>query len=426
MEQKLVAVLNYDKINNELSTVYKASQLSEDSVLLGVFEKYTPGEETPIVTNYVFFENTNEITNYFQVYYTKVRARELYLDLQGEVSVRDIGEVKTVTYAYVINQSSLTPEQQTDIISQLGLDRELALSAFESQESIRPTIGNQYYYIPQRIAIMKYLDSDEVRDIPVKDLDGDMIDLEEDILYTVDMDRITYDKIDDYDLVYAEDMECYIDEQEATYITDVCYYVLDTSEYYECDETHDWYTEEGVVRDSYTTIARGLFDTEYFICDDCGEIHHLDNMCYDDYGDLTYCESCWSARGEGIIRGYHEGPGLVFYKTEEAVKGGYRFDGGYGFELEVDDSSKSSPISLARDIDDEIEEVWLSHDGSLNDGLEIISHPMTLDYIMNNFDMNQLCDMVKTHGFKSHNTSTCGLQIHASRELFGKDTTEQE
>ena len=45
---------------------------------------------------------------------------------------------------------------------------------------------------------------------------------------------------------------------------------------------------------------------------------------------------------------------------------------------------------------------------------------------MNNFDMNQLCDIVKKHGFKSHNTSTCGLHIHASRELFGKDTTEQE
>ena len=105
MEQKLVAYSQraHDKSNNELSTVYKASQVSEDSVLLGVFEKYAPGEETPAVTNYVFFENTNEITNYFQVYYTKVRNRELYLDLQGEVAVRDIGEVRTVTYAYVIN-----------------------------------------------------------------------------------------------------------------------------------------------------------------------------------------------------------------------------------------------------------------------------------------------------------------------------------
>lgn len=419
MERKLSVLFMYDPSNNEVSTVYKQSQLSNDSVLIGVFESYRYGEDAPSGVDYMFFENNN-LTLQFQVNYRKQRTRELQMQTDGSLYATYVDSIETATYSYELNHSSLNLEQRTEAISQLGFDRRMVISTFTRIQAIRRSIYNQYNYIPYGLAIMSYIDSDKVRDIELEDIEGNVIEEDYDILYTVYMDRITYDLVDDLDLVYAEDVKCYVDYDDAYYIVDADYYVLDTSDYYQCDETSGWYTEDGVVMDDSTTISRELFEDQYFICDNCGGIHHIDYMCYDEYTDLTYCEDCWNNRSSGIIREYHDNPRLELYTTEDT------FNGGYGFELEVDNSEKSTPIDLAHEIDKKIEQVWLTRDGSLNNGLEIVSHPMTLDYIMNTFDMNHLCDIIKTHGFKSHNTGTCGLHIHASRELFGKSIEEQE
>lgn len=419
MERKVSALFVYDKNNEAISTVYKTSQLSDDSVLIGVFEFYRYGEDTPAGAEYMFLENNN-LTLQFQVNYRRRRGMELQTQTDGSVCTTFIDLIETDTYAYEHNDSSLGIDQIADALSQLGFDDGMVTVTLLRKHAVRRLIHNYYDYLPYGLAILKYLDSDNVRDTPVTNIDGDVIEDDEEILYTAYLDRITCENIDDLDLVYAEDLDCYADYNDACYIVDADHYVLDNSSYYQCDESGDWYTEEGVVMDGTTTLSRDVFEQDYFICDHCGGIHHVDYMCYDEYNDYTYCEDCWSNRGGGVIRDYHDSPTLRLYTTKD------KFNGGYGFELEVDNSDKSSPYDLAVDIDEKIEEVWASRDGSLNDGLEIISHPMTLDYIQNKFDMNYLCDMIKNHGFKSHDTGTCGLHIHASRELFGDSIEEQE
>jgi len=57
--------------------------------------------------------------------------------------------------------------------------------------------------------------------------------------------------------------------------------------------------------------------------------------------------------------------------------------------------------------------VFFEKDGSLRNGFEIITQPMSLPMIAETFGF--LNDSRLTNGLKSHNTETCGLHVHVSR-----------
>ena len=56
----------------------------------------------------------------------------------------------------------------------------------------------------------------------------------------------------------------------------------------------------------------------------------------------------------------------------------------------------------------------------MNCGFEIVTHPATLDYHINDMGWDKIIDIALKYGFRSHDTTTCGLHIHASRSLFGR------
>ena len=56
----------------------------------------------------------------------------------------------------------------------------------------------------------------------------------------------------------------------------------------------------------------------------------------------------------------------------------------------------------------------------------MVSHPMTLDYHTNNMNWKAVFEKAVEMGYRSHNTSTCGLHIHCSRSAFGETYEEQE
>jgi len=64
--------------------------------------------------------------------------------------------------------------------------------------------------------------------------------------------------------------------------------------------------------------------------------------------------------------------------------------------------------------------VYLKEDGSISDGFEIVSHPMTIDYAMNHVNWAGITAL-KRMGFESWNASSCGLHIHMSRNAFADD-----
>ena len=61
--------------------------------------------------------------------------------------------------------------------------------------------------------------------------------------------------------------------------------------------------------------------------------------------------------------------------------------------------------------------VYLKEDGSLDNGFEIVSHPMTLGFAMEHFAWDGISGLIK-RGCKSWDTDTCGLHIHLSRSAF--------
>lgn len=58
--------------------------------------------------------------------------------------------------------------------------------------------------------------------------------------------------------------------------------------------------------------------------------------------------------------------------------------------------------------------------------MELVTHPMTLDYYMNFMPWDDILDEAKHSGYLSHKTKTCGLHIHISRKAFGDSELEQE
>ncbi len=51
---------------------------------------------------------------------------------------------------------------------------------------------------------------------------------------------------------------------------------------------------------------------------------------------------------------------------------------------------------------------------------------MSLDYHLNKMNWSEVFDKAISLGYRSHQTSTCGLHIHVSRDAFGKTYEQQE
>ena len=156
---------------------------------------------------------------------------------------------------------------------------------------------------------------------------------------------------------------------------------------------------------------------DYTFCTDCGAIVPYDDC--QEYDAYLYCSDCYD-RVRPNIHDYGYKPTPIFY-------GGV--DEGYGVEVEIDaeygtDHSDANETANAI-IDAGGDHIYLKHDGSLSSrGMEIVTHPATLDYHMNNFPWHEILGAAADHGYRSHDTDTCGLHIHASRSLFGNSPME--
>lgn len=195
-----------------------------------------------------------------------------------------------------------------------------------------------------------------------------------------------------------------------------------------------WYKDEDL-----TTIypERELFPTEdlysqenFHRCPFCrkwfskGSIHTAD--------DYHVCPSCLEFNGytndEGVlyahppislaIHGYHEG------RKHNPIK----FFGSYnpytkyiGIELEIDGRLSSYDNEHAYQIlRKDLEEFYCEYDSSLNDGFEIISHPMTVEYALNKIHWEHIFKEMNHLGYDNH-LQKAGVHIHVSRKWFGGD-----
>lgn len=176
--------------------------------------------------------------------------------------------------------------------------------------------------------------------------------------------------------------------------------------------------------DSYTPLCQRCYDRYYTSCETCGRVIHYEDAYYapdDDEQCEPYCYSCYSRHTDSTrsIHDYYYKPEPVFFGT------GNRY---MGIELEIDGAGEDSGnarrlLELANRSE---EKLYIKHDGSLDSGMELVSHPMTLDYHMNHMPWADILREARELGYRSHQAGTCGLHIHINRTAFGSTVAEQE
>ena len=97
-------------------------------------------------------------------------------------------------------------------------------------------------------------------------------------------------------------------------------------------------------------------------------------------------------------------------------------------ELEIDEGGKNSDnADTLLGIGNRIaEHIYIKSDGSLSDGMEIVTHPMALKYHKDKMPWAEIMRSAIHMDYRSHKTSTCGLHIHVNRTAFGATREAQD
>lgn len=180
-----------------------------------------------------------------------------------------------------------------------------------------------------------------------------------------------------------------------------------------CDETTH--------QDSGYTIGDGLYSVcgscyrrDYMVCDVCQWALALDQFSDP---DQCVCDGCANDhdddRGSTSSRIYS-----YTYKPLPEFHGyGPMF---FGLEIETERADSSVRVGdMAERVADLLGSVaYLKHDGSLEEGFEIVTHPGSLDYWRSSDRLRDALAALQSDGWRSWNTSTCGLHVHVSRAAF--------
>jgi len=167
-------------------------------------------------------------------------------------------------------------------------------------------------------------------------------------------------------------------------------------------------------------------DGDYYTCDDCSETFHRNvtnsvsnrivcEGCYENYSYCDGCDQSYPSDGECDCRDVASSSGIhdYGYKPRPIFRGTATASTTYiGFELEIEAGKDTRLNDLAAIIDDQY--LYKKHDGSLSNGLEIVSHPATLE-VHQGEAYKALFEALSKAGARSHDTKTCGLHFHLDK-----------
>lgn len=211
----------------------------------------------------------------------------------------------------------------------------------------------------------------------------------------------TFIEGDDYDTIYGEPIcEDCVDRYTTV-----------------CDRCEEIVWDDDVHTDEYTCLCHHCFENYYTRCEECDRIIHNDDAY--EYDDCYYCHECYqNIRRNAPIHEYGYKPTPIFYGDSNRY---------FGVELEIDGAGKDDDyaeelLTIANGSD---EHIYIKSDGSLDDGMEIVTHPMTLEF-HKDFCWNEIMKKAVYLGYRSHQTSTCGLHVHVNKDSLADDCEEQD
>ena len=184
-----------------------------------------------------------------------------------------------------------------------------------------------------------------------------------------------------------------------------------------CDCCGERIWSEDTYGDEYTTLCYHCYNNHYTRCEECDSIIHNDDAY--EYDDGYFCCECYqNIRRNTSIHEYGYKPEPIFYGDSNHY---------FGVELEIDGAGKDD--DYAQELLDIAnihgEHIYIKTDGSLDNGMEIVTHPMSLEY-HKDFCWEDIMHHAVRLGYRSHQTSTCGLHVHVNRDSLGENREEQD
>jgi hypothetical protein len=183
-----------------------------------------------------------------------------------------------------------------------------------------------------------------------------------------------------------------------------------------CFECGNRYTEENIVYTSRGVVCeRCREENSYEECANCGETFHPrddhdfshdDPDDYDEYGS-----------GEGL-HSYDYRPRMIFHTGASGADDPFYL----GIEVEMQSGGNliGHGIDMVRDMTGGDESnLYCKRDGSIGDGMEVVSHPRTLRSWHEFTEFFDLMNALRKAGWRGWNTSEeCGVHVHLSDTAF--------
>ena len=234
-----------------------------------------------------------------------------------------------------------------------------------------------------------------------------------DDLIDVDGDLLCEECVDNNsEICFCRDCERYHYSDNMYYVNGIdeciCEDCINNGDYFHCHDCGEYY---------FNDEANPCYNGEYFVCDRCRENYYTyidccdtyilsDYAYYDENSGEYYCEDHYHEDTD--IYDYHGFSDWEKRKLENEIPPFY-----IGFELEIENTKGyHDNCELARFAKSNYP-VICSRDGSIDCGFEIVSHPLSYNYIVENQDkLKYMLEQLSNKGCESHNPGTCGLHFH--------------
>lgn len=178
---------------------------------------------------------------------------------------------------------------------------------------------------------------------------------------------------------------------------------------YYCNRCEELSAHEGsYVQDVRGNWCEGCVDYHATWCDSCE--HYTENGC-------NQCDSDDMRNGVRLVHDYGYRPDAVFHtiKPDERLF--------FGFELEMElENYRMDGAEYAYGKLEPDDYAYLKNDGSLEWGFELVTHPMSFDFLMDMEASQEVWETIEglrtQYEARSYHTDSCGFHVHVSRTGF--------
>lgn len=177
----------------------------------------------------------------------------------------------------------------------------------------------------------------------------------------------------------------------------------------ESEDTENWYVDN-----TYRELCLGCQDSTW-CCANCDESYLNRVSAYCDRCDVYTCDYCadeYHNHSNHRLKEWDYRPYFTFFGQPDQVADDRPPPTYLGLELELE-CDIDRGLDVIEDYDDLL---YAKEDGSIGNGFEIVSHPMTLAWAQKNFPLDVL-DRMKNEAEASTHDGV-GVHVHVSRDTF--------